>query len=285
MPPLRSKTALLDDLRRRIAHLEHPVLCRETPPPALALGVPEIDAHLPWGGLAPAALHEIVPAQPGDGAAALGFAAGLLGLAARKAAVLWCGNRGDLYAPGLKSLGLCVDNLIIVNAAKDRDLLWAMEEGLRSGALAAVLGEIRTLTPTAARRLQLAAEDGGSLAFLAHNQAVSSAAPPGMTLGMTVGMTLGMTRWQVAAAASRHALGNWPGKACWRVTLQRCRGAESGQWFVEWHDDDDTTGKHFRKTRGFRLAAALRDGSLRPAAQTAWETAQQRLPLRAATGN
>ncbi|MBT6096371.1 MAG: hypothetical protein HOH04_15905 [Rhodospirillaceae bacterium] len=279
MPSHGSKTALLDDLRRRIAHLEHPVLCQEAPPPALALGVAEIDAHLPWGGLAPAALHEIVPAKPGDGATALGFAAALLGLAARKAAVLWCRSQGDLYAPGLKPLGLTESNLIIINTSKDRDLLWAMEEGLRSGALAAVLGEIRNLSPTATRRLQLAAEDGGTLAFLAHSRAAAAT----------------MTRWQVAAAASRHPRGNWPGKTCWHVRLERCRGAGGGQWFVEWHDDDNISrdiprntprrisrkppGKISGTASGFRLVAAFRDGSLRPAAA---DTAQP-LPLQTAS--
>ncbi len=257
MPTQGPKAALLDDLRRRIAHLEHPVLNQETPP-ALALGVPEIDSHLPWGGLAPAAMHEIVPAAPGDEASALGFASALLGLAAQKAPVLWCRSHSDLYAPGLETLGLNSSNLIIVNDLKDRDLLWAMEEGLRSGALAAVLGEIRTLSPSTTRRLQLAAEDGATLAFLAHSRAAASA----------------MTRWQVAAVASRNPLGNWPGAVCWQLTLQRCRGAESGQWLVEWYDDSNATGT--RETRGFRLAAAFRDGPLRPAATDA----PQRLPQR-----
>ena len=58
----QAKAALLDDLRRRIAHLEHPALDAASGPlgtGALPLGVAEIDSHLPWGGLAPAALHEI----------------------------------------------------------------------------------------------------------------------------------------------------------------------------------------------------------------------------------
>ena len=45
------------------------------------------------------------------------------------APVLWCRSRRDLYAPGLKSLGLDAGNLVVVEADKDRELLWAMEEG------------------------------------------------------------------------------------------------------------------------------------------------------------
>ena len=273
MPPALSKTALLDDLRRRIAHLEHPSLGQEALPPSLAFGVPEIDGHLPWGGLAPAALHEVVPAEPGNVTPALGFAAALLGRAARTAPVLWCRSRRDLYAPGLKSLGLDAGNLIVVEAGKDRELLWAMEEGLRSGALAAVLGEIRDLSMTAARRLQLAAEEGGTLALLAHGGTAQVA----------------LTRWRVAAAASRHPHGAWPGAACWQVALLRCRGGSAGQWLVEWLDERDDAwrsgrtfdGRNDAPARGFRLAAPLRDGPLRAAV----ESPAGPLPPRAANAN
>jgi len=273
MPLELSKRALLDDLRRRIAHLEHPSLGQDAPPPSLAFGVPEIDGHLPWGGLAPAALHEAVPAAPGDVTPALGFAAALLGRAARTAPVLWCRSRRDLYAPGLKALGLDAGNLVVVEASKDRELLWAMEEGLRSGALAAVLGEIRELSVTAARRLQLAAEEGGTLALLAHG----GAAP------------VALTRWRVAAAASRHPHGAWPGAACWQIELLRCRGGPAGQWLVEWLDERDDTWRSGRAisergdapARGFRLAAPLRDGPSRPAV----ESPAGALPLRAANAN
>jgi protein ImuA len=273
MPPQPSKTALLDDLRRRIAHLEHPSLCQEAPPPLLTFGIREIDGHLPWGGLAPAALHEIVPAEPGDVTPGLGFAAALLGQAARTAPVLWCRSRRDLYAPGLKSLGLDAGNLVVVEAGKDRELLWAMEEGLRSGALAAVLGEIRGLSATAARRLQLAAEEGGTLALLAHGGTAPAA----------------LTRWRVTAAASRNPLGAWPGVACWQVDLERCRGGAAGQWLVEWLDERDDAwrsgrafdGRDGAPARGFRLASPLRDGPLRPAA----ESPADALPLRAANAN
>lgn len=250
-----SKTALLDDLRRRIAHLEHPALERESGAGALSLGVAEIDGHLPWGGLAPAALHEIVAPRDAMSAPALGFAAALMGLAARRAPVLWCRAGEDLLALGLKDHGLNTDNLILVNSTKERELLWAMEEGLRSGALAAVLGELRSLPPTAARRLQLAAESGKTLALLVRG-------------GGTEAAGTGLTRWRVAAAASRHPLGPWPGAARWHLELQRCRGAEAGAWLVEWSlEGHDGNGKNTnRPARGFRLAAPFRDGPPRPAA-------------------
>ena len=53
-------------------------------------------------------------------------------------------------------------------------MLWAMEEGLRSGAVSAVLGEVATVPPIALRRLQLAAETGGATGLLLR--------PPGAAL-------------------------------------------------------------------------------------------------------
>ncbi|MCH7694501.1 MAG: hypothetical protein IID50_13750, partial [Proteobacteria bacterium] len=70
----RPDPALLDDLRARIRRLERHAPERDDPPGALALGAPEIDGALPWGGLPRASLHEIIG---GDGAAS-GFCAALL---------------------------------------------------------------------------------------------------------------------------------------------------------------------------------------------------------------
>ena len=65
-----------------------------------------------------------------------GFVAGLLGH--RPGPVLWCRSRrtaleaGDPYGPGIAGLGLTPDRLILAEAAKPAELLWAMEEGART---------------------------------------------------------------------------------------------------------------------------------------------------------
>ena len=108
--------------------------------PCVRTGVTEIDAALPWGGL-PAGLHEIAAAH-GD-AARTGFVISLLGR--RPGPVLWCRSRrtalkvGDPYGPGIAGLGLSPDRLILAEAAKPAELLWAMEEGARTRGLAAVV--------------------------------------------------------------------------------------------------------------------------------------------------
>ena len=107
------------------------------------------------GGLSDDALHEIAPAQAGDGAAAMGFA---LALAARFAAASsrsstallvsedFCAREtGALYGPGLAAHGLSLGRLVFARAPDAPALLWTMEEALKSGALAVVVGEMWSL--------------------------------------------------------------------------------------------------------------------------------------------
>jgi protein ImuA len=207
----------------------------------VTLGAPALDAALPGGGLRRGALHEIVAADYRDMGAAMGF---LMGLAVRAsvlapgACMVGCeGSRapfdiGALYGPGLAEFGFDPARLIVVSVSRAVELLWTMEEALRLGALGAVIGEIdgrdARLDLTATRRLQLAAEEGGTPAFLltGHESAGASAA---------------VTRWRVAATPSEPIKGSGmelAGRPRWRVRLDRCRGGMDGvldgEWLVEW---------------------------------------------------
>ena len=247
------KDQTLADLRAKISAIERAGQLggtgRSTIPLALT---PDLDAILPDGGLTRGALHEIV-SPPGAQGAAAGFSAALLGLAAAdQGVVLWCrrhydgAENGELYGPGLAAFGLGPERLLEVRAGRDHDVLWALEEGLQSTALCAVLGEVSDLGFTASRRLQLAAEARGVPALvLRHNsqrQSVSAA----------------QTRWLVASEktrrhsrAGRHHRNQMPGSdqygsdhfgydIKWKLNLLRCRGAtadlQQQDWQVEWRD-------------------------------------------------
>ena len=68
----RDRTAVMAELRRLMPRMEEQ---RK----ALPFGLAAIDSHLPDGGLACGALHEIVPAAESCIAAAFGFIAAILG--------------------------------------------------------------------------------------------------------------------------------------------------------------------------------------------------------------
>src|SRR3984957_14673799 len=156
------------------------------------------------GGLAGGALPEIVPARPADGAAAMGFALALAAgfLSRRPASALVIGEgfaaeeSGALYGPGLVAHGLSLSRLVFVRAPDAALAFWAIEEALKCGAPAVVVGEIWSLkgySLAASRRLLLAARKGKVPALLilasAYGQAerLSSAAE---------------TRFEIAAAPS-----------------------------------------------------------------------------------
>ena len=237
---------LLETLRAQIRALESGV----APPRVLPLGVPALDAWLPGGGLTLAALHQVEGARDEwDDALAAGFCLALTAplVAILDRPLLWVARQADLHGAGLAAMGLDPGRLILVQADGDREVLWAMEEGLRWRALAGVVGEVAELARTAGRRLQLAAEAHGVTVFLLRRRRAPLRRPEPPSVALT--------RWRVAPAPSGAApLAALPGRPRWRVELLRCRGAAPGNFLMEW---DDASGR-------FALAAALRDRSLGP---------------------
>lgn len=239
----------LDELRAQIASLERLNGARAAEA-VLPFGLAPLDRHLPGGGLRLPGLHEM--ADDGLGAA-YASAAGLMAagiLARREGPVLWVSERRDLHAPALAGVGLRPDRVLHVEAG--RAVAAVMEDALRHGGLAGVVGELGKLEAVPARRLQLAAEAVGMPAFalcrrLRRHKAEALAAA---------------TRWRIRRLPSGPVLPAAPevpglAPALWRLDLIRCRGAEAASWIVE---ACDATGH-------LRLPAAVADRPLAPAAE------------------
>ena len=199
----------------------------------LPFGIAAIDRRLAGGGLAADALHEVAGAAPGlaDEAAATLFAASV---AARRAGeggtVLWALARRDLFAPGLAQAGLAPELLLYAECRRDEEVLAVMEEGLRHGGLAAVVGEVRRASMTATRRLQLAAEEGGTMALMLKPWRRAGEDPLGLP-------SAAVTRWRVAAAPSGRLAIPGIARARWRLELARQRGGEPFTLLVEAPDE------------------------------------------------
>jgi len=239
-PASRPPTSKLSaGLREQVRRLERAHTAQRAGRSAVPLDLPEIDALLPDGGLLAGALHEIEagPAPSGrvaphDGAA-LGFAAAILGRFT-PGTILWCRQPSGVFdaPPYAPALAAWFDpaRLLMVTTRREEDLFWAMEEGLRTPGIAAVLGETRAADSTAGRRLSLAAEKNGVPALLLRPQP----APP---------QSVCTTRWRVASAPSPKVAGiEMLGAARWQVELRRNRFGtpsceEMPSWLLEWNDE------------------------------------------------
>ena len=199
-------------------------------------GLAEVDRYLPEQGLQRSGLHDVSPRTHGDQPAAMGFA---LALALRRLSdpqerrpLLWCRlatherEHGRLYGHGLERLGLARHRFVTITLKKPASLLWTMEEALKSGAIAAVIGdaEAQHAELTVTRRLSLAAAHGKCAAILTFAKPDAAA-------------TASHTRWTAAAVPSlsppsdRQGLG----PPCWNIELTRARGGRPGAWILEWH--------------------------------------------------
>ena len=216
--------AVVADLRDRIRQFDGHARRERA---VLPFGVPEIDERLPGGGLALASLHEICGGgnDAVEAGAAMLFAAGIA--ARTKGQVLWCLTRPDLFAPALAQAGLAPGRVLYVEAGDEKSLLLCFEEGLRHGGLGAVVAEVARLSMSASRRLQLAAEAGGTLGLalrrFRHRKEADALAQP----------SAAVTRWRVYMRPSAPLPVPGIGRAQWLLELARCRAGEAAEFDVE----------------------------------------------------
>ncbi len=198
---------------------------------SLRLGLPALDAAL-LGGLALGAVHDLSPAAPLQFGAAAGFAFALAARIPSDKQVLWIQTdfaaleSGTPYGPGIDLLGLPLHRLLTLRVARVLDVLWAMEEALKSRAVAVVLAELPedAADLTASRRLSLAARAGGGLGLLLRQRPcpLPSAA---------------ITRWKIAAAPSMPNRFGGLGHTAFDLSLSRNRRGRCGRWIVSWNHE------------------------------------------------
>ncbi len=179
---------------------------------ALALAVRRLQAdHRDWD-------HDAGRQQPGEGAR-----------------ILWCQSKavsaefGAPYGPGLRALGLDPQRFLMIEPGKARDTLWALEEALKSGCLAMVIGQLDAVALTPARRLALAAAQTQTpCLLLTHPHRAMTAATA--------------TRWCVGPApcAANPLDPEAPGPTRFIARLERCRSrpasAAGVALIMEWCD-------------------------------------------------
>jgi len=129
----------------------------------LPSGIAELDAALPWGGFPRGALTELLHGADGIGELSLLLPA--LQRLMRDERIALVAPPYLPYPPALAQVGLPLPQLSWIAPPGERTL-WAAEQCLRAGCLGGVLLWSRTGDDRALRRLQLAAEQGGTHAWL-----------------------------------------------------------------------------------------------------------------------
>lgn len=187
-------------------------------------GLGIMDASFPNHMFPTGAVHEFISRDPESAAATTGFMAGLLGkLMGEYGICLWIGIRPIVFAAALKAFGVEPHRVIFIDLAKEKDVIWAVEEALKCESLAAVVGELSEITFTESRRLQLAVEQSRVTGFMHRNNP------------RTVNTLACVSRWQVTPMASRLEEGMpGVGHPCWHVQLQKIRNGDPGEWDMQW---------------------------------------------------
>ena len=182
-----------------------------------------------------ATLAEVFSDHVTDGASA---AFAVAHLRAGSKPVLWVQDRlsrkeaGRPYLAGLPT----TIHLIHVNVSTPRDLLWAMEEGLRCPDLGGVVGEVwgdpAALDFTASKRLALRSEAHNVPAWLIRHAGHAN-------------LSAARLRWRVNAlpAMNNPYDAHAPGQPLWKAELFRARWRTPGEWVVR-HDGTDLHFDH-----------------------------------------
>ncbi|MEZ6091191.1 MAG: hypothetical protein R3C05_24850 [Pirellulaceae bacterium] len=211
---------MLSTLRNQIRKVE---TARQPQASAISSGVSSLDDVLPQKGYPPGSLVEWIDSGQAGGAAWLS----LLG-AAR--AYKHSGNKvvildpdRTFYPPAAIACGLPAEAMILLQPQSSDDLIWAMDQSLRSSAVSAVWGKLDRLEDIDARRLQLAAETGGTLGMLLR---------PAKAIGQP---SWAEVRWHVhGVPAPTDRTSPWKtshGDRLLSVRLLRARGASAGEHF------------------------------------------------------
>jgi len=240
---------------------------KASPDRAFVTGLAAWDALAPQGMLARGAVHELL--FDGD-AGQPRFVAGVMGKAAAKSKdeagrmkdetegatsfsslrlhpsslnspVIWSDPSGEVYPPALAAMGLDLTKVFLLRTSRDEDEAWAVAECLRCrgvGAVIAAPSPLKRMSRIEARRLQLAAEHGGSVGILLRQT------------GRGDDIYAAATRWKVSPMAGERTVQRWT------IQLLHGHGGRVGETVIlEWQ----------RETNSVHTVEKLAD---RPAAET-----------------
>jgi protein ImuA len=209
----------VESLRQQIAQFE-------TTPSAdsrgyVSSGCGPLDRLLVGAGFRRGTLVEWLGGESGGGVSTLALATARAACCDGGALVV-LDRRCEFYPPAAVRLGIDPQNLIVVRADGDADKGWALDQALRCRAVAAVLAWPEKLDSRTFRRLQLAAEESGTLGLLIRDESVRHEPSWADARLLVEALPLGQGNMRRL-----------------RIHLLRCRGTTSGR-SVDVDIDDET---------------------------------------------
>ncbi len=171
-------------------------------------------------------IHELISHRPEEVAATNGFVTGLLStIMGKNGTSLWISSSRSLFPIALKNFYVDPDRFIFLDLKDEKDVIWAMDEALKCGAISAVVGELCEIDFKTSRRMQLNVERSGVTGFIVRNNS------------RKIGTTASVSRWKISSLPSEKN-DQLPGIGFpkWRVELSRIRNGKPGTWDVKWFD-------------------------------------------------
>ncbi len=208
----------------------------------IPLGTFGLDALFSEQGLSAGSLVELLPRIAGAGAWTFALTLARYACGERKT-LLIADHARCFYPPAALKFGLDPNRTVIVRPRNANDALLALAQSLRCAAIGTAIGEFERLADRDSRRLQLAAEAGGTIGVLLR---------PWSTLNIP------------SFAPVRLLIDSLPSARGWRrmrLEVLRCRGGREGKTIHV--EIDDATG-HVRAFSPLEPAASLAP-SARPA--------------------
>jgi protein ImuA len=229
-----AREILIATLRREVARLEN---CR---PPEderpVSTGSPALDCLLPAGGLRRGTLVEYLTSTSGSGAGTLALAAAREACHEGRALVVLDRPASCFYPLAAAAWGIDLSRLLVLRPANEADALWALDQALRCPGVGAVWARLDQRDVRDFRRLQLAAECGGTIGLL-----IRSARCRGQPTWADVQFEVRTVRQKDGGGRmkdeERFRYSSFilpPSSFAWQLSVElvRCRGAADGQAVV-----------------------------------------------------
>ena len=172
------------------------------------------------------AIHEFFSSGNEDSTASFGFMAGIVSSLMKSGApCVWVSSSPLIFPPSLRLFDINPDKILFINTKKPREILWTIEEALKSESICSVIGEIGEISLSESRRLQLAVEESRVTGFMLRRNPKNLA-------------TSFVTRWRITSLPSAID-SKMPGIGFpkWNVELLKVRNGKPGKWQMIWHNE------------------------------------------------